>query len=535
MVEREITTDDEGAAQIESQLPVGAYKAVFTTVDPNGNAVTAEENLLVIDPTEQTFGVKIPDHFAARKSSWQPGETFEAIWGTGYEQGRAWVEIFHKGKCVKSFWSSPDSTALSIKFPIEEKHRGGLSLSVTYVRDNRMYSHQHPITVAWENKKLSVKWEHFVSKLQPGGRETWTAIITPPETNQSHDSGAAAQLAAIEMVAAMYDSSLDQFSPHAWQQTLGNFYSDYYHRVPQFTNALGAFRALAHVRTPRNKAGSRYYRRFKTELSPQRRSKQRMMGMYGRASGMREVDAMAPMMSAPMMDANEGLETVNYAVSALAKSSKSLSSKRDEDASGMDRQDTPPADLSKVAIRKNLNETAFFFPNLTSDKDGKVHIEFEVPEALTTWKFMGLAHDAELRTGMLVDEMTTSKDLMVQPNPPRFLREGDQILFPIKVVNQSDQPQSGSVQLLLKDLFNEDDLNEKFGKSSFQRSFEVPAKESRTYTFELNVPDFVGAVVYKAVAGNAVVADGEEGYLPVLSKRILVNESLPLPIRGNQT
>ena len=512
VAEKELATNEKGIVTTEVQLPVGAYKAVFTTADPNGNAVTAETNLLVVDPTAKTFDIKIPDHFAARKSSWQPGETFEATWGTGYKQGRAWVEIFHKRKRVQAYWTSPDTTAHHLKIPIEEKHRGGLSLSVTFVRDNRLYTHQQRIAVPWENKKLTVKWEHFVSKLQPGGRETWTAIVTPPKADDSSDS---AQLAAIEMVATMYDSSLDQFSPHAWQQTLGSFYSDYYHHVPQFANGIGHFNALAYIRSPRNTAGSRYYRRFQHAISVQQRDRRRLAKSQRVYAG---AEIAMSAMAAPVMDGGSESEADKSAyVSELA--------------AGGD----PPVDLSKVAIRKNLNETAFFFPNLRSDKDGKVHIEFEVPEALTTWKFMGLAHDAQLRTGMLVGEMTTSKDLMVQPNPPRFLREGDRILFPVKVVNQSDKPQTGAVQLQLTDGFNENDLNETFGNSPFQQTFEVPAKESRTYTFELKVPDFVGAIVYKAVAGNAAVSDGEEGFLPVLSKRILVNESLPLPIRGNQT
>ena len=529
VVERELETDEKGMGKTEAQLPVGAYKAVFTTADPNGNTVTAETNLLVIDPANKTFGVKIPNHFSVRKNSWQPGETFEALWGTGYEQGQAWVEIFHLNKPVKSWWTDADSTALHLKIPIKEEHRGGLTVSVTFVRDNRLYKQQHYISVPWENKKLTVKWEHFVSNLQPGGRETWTAIVTPPKGSGSNN---VAEHAAIEMVAAMYDSSLDQFTSHNWRQTLGLFYRDSFFRNPDFTNALGYFSQVSVVQQPQNLAGYRDYRRFANELSmfPYPRGRSSSMRRMGGAVYL-GAEVSSGIASRSRLDSDGDNLHVYSSKSKVSRMSSSLSGREglEED------EESPPADLSKVSIRKNLNETAFFFPNLTTDKDGKVRIEFEVPEALTTWKFMGLAHDAELRTGLLVDEMTTSKDLMVQPNPPRFLREGDRILFPVKVINQSDKPQTGSVQLLLKDGFNENDLNETFGNSKFQQTFEVPAKESRTYTFEMKVPDFVGAIVYKAVAGNDAVSDGEEGFLPVLSKRILVNESLPLPIRGNQT
>ena len=148
---------------------------------------------------------------------------------------------------------------------------------------------------------------------------------------------------------------------------------------------------------------------------------------------------------------------------------------------------------------------------------------------------MGMAHDADLRTGMLTDEMTTSKDLMVQPNPPRFLREGDQLYFSVKVTNQSETAQTGVVQLQLGNAFDESSVDEAFGNGASKKTFDVPAKESRSYHWKLNVPDYVGAITYKVVGASETVSDGEEGMLPVLSKRILVTESLPLPIRGNQT
>ncbi len=192
-------------------------------------------------------------------------------------------------------------------------------------------------------------------------------------------------------------------------------------------------------------------------------------------------------------------------------------------------------DLTQVSIRKNLQETAFFYPNLIADGDGRIKIEFEVPEALTTWKFLGLSHDAQLRTALLTDEMTTSKDLMVQPNPPRFLREGDQLYFSVKVTNQSDKAQTGVVQLQLNNAFDESSVDEAFGNSDSKKTFEVPAQQSRSYHWKLNVPDYVGAITYKVVGASDTVSDGEEGMLPVLSKRILVTESLPLPIRGNQS
>ena len=193
----------------------------------------------------------------------------------------------------------------------------------------------------------------------------------------------------------------------------------------------------------------------------------------------------------------------------------------------------PEVDLSTVSARTNLNETAFFYPNLVSGEDGTVRIEFEIPEALTEWKFLGFAHDNELRSALLTGETVTSKDLMAQPNPPRFLREGDSLQFSTRVINQSDQVQSGRAKLSLTDARTGQSLDAQFLSGELEQTFEIPAGQSTSLFWQIDVPDFVGALQYRVVAATEKLSDGEEGVLPVLSRRILVRESLPLPIRGN--
>ena len=141
-----------------------------------------------------------------------------------------------------------------------------------------------------------------------------------------------------------------------------------------------------------------------------------------------------------------------------------------KDESGSDGNTGGP-NLDQVSARTNLQETAFFYPHLIADDNGTVKIEFTIPEALTKWKFLSFAHDTELRTGMLTDEITTSKDLMVQPNPPRFLREGDQLEFSVKITNRGEEPQVGSIRLTLADAATDEDLNEKFGNATLDQPF----------------------------------------------------------------
>src|ERR1039458_7424654 len=219
---------------------------------------------------------------------------------------------------------------------------------------------------------------------------------------------------------------------------------------------------------------------------------------------------------------------------------------------GGSRANAPKPDLNKVTARKNLNETAFFFPQLTSDSNGVVRMTFTMPEALTKWRFLGFAHDTRLRAGLLEAHAVTAKDIMVQPNPPRFLREGDTLEFSVKISNQSDQPQRGAVKLAFSDAATQQSADKllgaqalgvppsggsggapaKAGTPNTEQSFDIPAKESRSYAWRITVPDGAPFLVYKAVASTGTLSDGEEGYLPVLSRRIFVTESLPLPIRG---
>ncbi|GAI53697.1 unnamed protein product, partial [marine sediment metagenome] len=167
-------------------------------------------------------------------------------------------------------------------------------------------------------------------------------------------------------------------------------------------------------------------------------------------------------------------------------------------------------DLDQVSARTNLDETAFFFPHLLSDAEGVVRIEFTIPEALTEWRFLGFAHDNQLRSGFLTGTTVTAKDLMVEPNPPRFVREGDIIEFTVKVTNQSAARQTGKVSLTLADARTLESRDEALGNLSPEQTFDVPSQESRTYSWRLTVPDECDFLTYRAVGATSRLSDGEE-------------------------
>ncbi|HVK16966.1 MAG TPA: alpha-2-macroglobulin family protein, partial [Fimbriiglobus sp.] len=513
------TTDAAGKAELSAKLDDGAYRAVLETADKFDKPVTAREQVTVLNPDAMELKVKVPHLFAAPKWTLEPGQEFRAVWGTGYDAGRAFVEIEHRNKAVQAYWTDAGRTQSIVKQAIDEGMRGGFTVRVTYVRENRAYLEQRHVDVPWTNKELTLKWERFVSKLEPGKKETWTAVVSGPD----------AQGAVAEMVAALYDQSLDAYKPHDWLKRFQVFRQDHSNKQVHFENVAKHLGHVAGGWQPGHKqVDPMVYRSFPADLTAN------LWGYMfeglaapgpGGGGAMPRRAAMPAGRPAPTNAAPQMLASGEFGMAkdgALA----------DQAAA----EPPPPApDLSQVAARSNLAETAFFFPHLVSDDSGTVKLEFTMPEALTKWKFLGFAHDNQLRSGFLGGETVTAKDLMVQPNPPRFLREGDVLEFAVKVTNQSDAQQAGSVRLTFADARTGKPVDADLGNERQDQPFDIPPKEARSFTWKISVPDGLGPITYKAVGAAGKFSDGEEGGLPVLSKRVLVTESLPLPIRGEQT
>jgi uncharacterized protein YfaS (alpha-2-macroglobulin family) len=530
VAERGFTTDIAGSAEYQFELSAGAYRAVLETQDRFGKQVTARLPLEVRDPAAEQFAIPVPYSVTAPTWTVEPGEQFTALWGSGYEQARAFIEIEHRRKLLQSFWTAPDRTQVQVAQKVTEALRGGFTLRVTMVRENRAYTTSQKVSVPWSNKDLTVRWEHFVSKLQPAAQETWTAVITGPE----------AKKAVAEMVAGLYDASLDAYQMHNWPGGFGVFYEDYANLSSQFQNQAKQLQHLQGQWQQRQKDGSMSYRSFPHEIIMNWRGYQ-FLARGGFGGGMAP-GAPAPMAAgAPM----ESMRALNFSADAAAEGApadgmlgmaqtKGAALKADGERAEQ-QVAQPQPDLSKVSARTNLNETAFFFPHLLADKDGQVRLQFTMPEALTEWKFLGFAHDRQLRAGLLTDTVVTAKDLMVQPNPPRFLREGDQVEVTVKVSNQSPTRQTGTVRLTLADARTGQSVDAALGNTATDLQFDIPSQQSKSYSWRLSVPDAMGFLTYKAVGSTGKLSDGEEGFLPVLSRRILVTESLPLPIRGPET
>lgn len=526
--EETFNTSIEGNFACEVKLPEGAYRIKAQSRDRYNTPVNAVADFMVVNSRSESFSIKVPFFFKVTSTDMQPGKDFTAFWATGYGKGPAYIEIEHRNKVVQAFWTAPDKGRVNISMPITEAHRGGFNVRVMQIKENREYLHVQYVPVTWSNKDLKLKFAHMTSKMQPGQKETWKIEI----------SGDQAEKGAIELVAAMYDASLDAFANHSWANSFPVFYTDY-NRINAifanqllslnvWTNNLNSYPGITHrsyPQLPYNIQNDFYNYGYPM-------GGMRMKSMAPSASRGMSMDSLEA--SAPMMKENKSMEMADEESRDSAMNS----------VAGVAPQSARPAppppagseiaepDLNKVVARKNLNETAFFFPQLTTSADGTVAIEFTMPEALTTWKFLSFAHGKTLQAGGLTGETITQKDLMVQPNPPRFLREGDKLSFTAKVTNLSDVEQKGKLRLTLSDTVNDSNRNQEFKLAKDTFEFAVPAGESRSFAWALDVPETPGVVKYSVVGATQNLSDGEEGMVPILSRRIFVTESLPLPIKG---
>lgn len=534
VAERGFTTDKEGNLNPAFKLGAGAYRAILETQDRFGKKVTARLPLQILNPDDTRLAIRIPHLVAAPSWTIEAGKEFSALWGTGYDAGRAFIEIEHRGQMLQRHWTQPGHTQAGVKHAVTAAMRGGFTLHVTQVRENRAYLDSRHVDVPWSNQNLDIRWEHFTSKLQPNQRETWTAIITGPNAGK----------AVAEMAATLYDESLDAFLPHRWPARFSFFRQDYARGQASFANQT---KYLQHILGNWRQDWQSFELTYRS-LPPELTVNLWGYGYFGRNRGLgmapgmmmksaAKAEGMMPMSPAPpasamAMDAAfAGSDKQAANAQAANQSVEREEQLRDGGGAGPGQAAAAP-DLSKVSARKNLNESAFFFPQLVSDKNGEVKLEFTMPEALTRWRFLGFAHDANLRSGLLEAHAVTAKDIMVQPNPPRFLREGDTLEFTVKVSNQTETPQAGRVRLTLNDAATTQSADAVLGNTNPEQNFTIAAKESRSFSWRLKVPDGLGFLTYKAVGASAQASDGEEGYLPVLPRRILVTESLPLPIRN---
>ena len=404
------------------------------------------------------------------------------------------------------------------EWAVTEADRGGFGVSDVFIKDNRMFTHRYNVTVPWTNKELQIRYATFRDKTEPGSAEKWAVSI---------DGSKGSQVTA-EVLTAMYDASLDQFKPQSWSVPL--LYSqrpeiDGWGGIGEFLEVSGRQRYLYQVERPGYTVA---YDRL-LEVGQDHRILINGKAFYNSAVIERrlvagEVDKSVVPLAQTMVrirgSAKYDAGAVQYKTDVKAEESVEAG------ATG----ERPPL----VQIRKNFNETAFFFPDLRTDSLGSVSFSFTMPEAVTRWKWMTLAHTRDLAFGYSEKSVVTQKQLMVQPNVPRFLREGDKMNLSVKVVNLTDSEMTGQMGLQLTDPTTGETADGWFVNRQPNQYFSVAARSSEVVDFPVDIPfQYNRPLTYRIVAQAGNYSDGEEATLPVVSNRMLVTETLPLNMPGD--
>ncbi|MDW8019397.1 MAG: alpha-2-macroglobulin family protein [Chloroherpetonaceae bacterium] len=518
-----------------ASMESGRYLAVVETKDRFGKPIKLERRLTLYSPSDAKPAATLPSFFVIPEArNYEPGETFRFIWGSAYPDVEAYYEIEHQGKIIRSEILKVSNSQKVYDIPIKEEHRGNLSFRIYFVHRYRFYQVQHTIVVPWTNKELRVEWSSFRNKLLPGAEEEWSLKL----------SGLKGEKVSAEMVAALYDASLDAFLPHSWSLSLYPYFSTQGH-----VSAGNAFRAVQaeSAESNWNRYEQPYYQNYDalkdyglffavSEFGG--------MGFVGtgrtglgdaRAGGLGSAALRATARNRTrngVMNGEESTEALMAAPAKQAAATSEVVAIGTETKSAPSAAQKPATDFQSVKVRRNLSETAFFFPTLTTNENGDIIFRFKVPEALTRWKFLGLAHTKDARIGQISAESITQKDVMVQPNPPRFLRENDEIEFPVKITNLSDKDQSGVAMLSLLDATTMKPLPL---TGLGEKPFSVKAGSNVALFWRVKIPEGISAMMYRAVAKAGNFSDGEENVLPTLTDKMLVTETLPLPVRAKQT
>ena len=421
----------------------------------------------------------------------------------------------------KGAWELGDSI-VTLPFTYKEEYASGIVLNYSFVKQGKCYTRMMSIARPLPEKKLNIAWKTFRNRLTPGQKEEWTLKITTPDGKP----------AKAQLMSVLYDKSLDQLAEHSWKMSLGfsQWLPSCYWRsnLKYYTmDLLGIYPTKYYdekqldVDKFDGKFFSYYAYMQAVELSKLERSSGRTVEAVRvqKDELVREEAKVMRIRGSKMVRVGAAAPSANKVFDAVEEMPQFAG------GTGSDAGQF----LDKVQVRENMNETAFFYPALESDNQGNVAINFTLPESVTTWKFMGLAHDKEMRNGLLVDEAVAQKTVMVQPNMPRFLREGDKATIVLKLFNTSDKKVSGNVRMQI--------LDPETNKVVWQKTqnYSIDAEGSATISFDVQGLK-EGVYINKVVAAGNGYSDGEQHYLPVLSNRELMVNTLPITLhqKGEQ-
>ena len=486
-------------------LPSGNYRLKLSAKDTQGRECTAFKNFLLFSLNDKRPPFVITDWF------YQDGLEFDAASpatiyiGSSEKNVYLLYDVFAGNKRLESKRIQLSDSVISFRFPYKKEYGDGILVSMAFVKDGRLYSHNAQIMKPAPEKKLQLKWTTFRDKLRPGQEEEWKLTVLYPDGRP----------AEAEMLATMYDASLDKiYSAHKL-----DFGVDFHYVVPlTYWNTSYMRNAYLYVDFPlkRLRAVPLEYSEL---IIPSTGRMEAVVVGYG---GSPRAALTGSLKIRGRSAANAVMK--QEAVTDMVLQEEMVETSAQENAE-MDSSEEL-AETGDIQIRENFAETAFFYPQLRTNETGEISISFVLPESLTRWKFMGLAHTRNVDYGKIEATATASKEFMLQPNMPRFVRVGDKANIAASLMNLSDKGVKGTVRM---ELFNPE--TEKVFYSQKQK-FDVKGGETGHVNFTFEVSDKYTVMACRMVADGDTFSDGEQRYIPVLTDKQWVTETVPLNVNG---
>lgn len=488
-------------------LPSGRYRMKLSAMDSQGRSCSAQQDFILFSLSDVRLPVETPDWFYEDTSGWEEGKEAALYVGSSQSDVRLFVNVYSGDRRIDARSVPLNREIRKFTYAWRPEYGDGLLVSFAFLREGQLYTHQVTLLRPRPEKKLQLKWETFRDGLVPGGQEEWSLSVADAKGNPVRAA----------LLASMYDASLDKLFAHNWTFSLS-----FSRILPGARPMMVGLGRSAYLYSSMNTvypgqgfnllSEDEYSRLFQPSffgqfsLFPTRMYKAQASSALGRAEGGVRNAVSASVSDVVFEEERVSTDQVSLPTDAAFGEEK--------------EQEAGPA------LRENFSETAFFYPYLRTDSLGKVSFSFVSPEALTEWRFQGFAHTREMDYGQISGTARTSKDFMVQPSLPRFLRMGDQANIPVSLVNLSMEDVSGTVTLRMYD--------PETNRLVFFSTQKFTVKEGQTGTafFTYRVADRYDVLVCKVTADAGKFSDGEQHYLPVLTDKQWMTETLSLQLNG---
>lgn len=486
-------------------LPSGNYRLKLSAKDTQGRECTASKNFLLFSLNDKRPPFVITDWFYQDGLEFDAASPATVYIGSSEKNVYLLYDVFAGNKRLESKRIQLSDSVVSFRFPYKKEYGDGILVSMAFVKDGRLYSHNARIMKPAPEKKLQLKWTTFRDKLRPGQQEEWKLTVLYPDGSP----------AEAEMLATMYDASLDKiYSAHKL-----DFGVDFHYVVPlTYWNTSYMRNAYLYVDFPLKRLRV-VPLEYSELIIPSTGRMEAMVVGYGGSpratlAGALKIRGRSAANAVMNQEAVTDMVLQEEMVETSAQEKVEMGSSEEL------------AETGDIQIRENFAETAFFYPQLRTNEKGEVSISFVLPESLTRWKFMGLAHTRNVDYGKIEATATASKEFMLQPNMPRFVRVGDKANIAASLMNLSDKGVKGTVRM---ELFNPE--TEKVFYSQKQK-FDVKGGETGHVNFTFEVSDKYAVMACRMVADGDTFSDGEQRYIPVLTDKQWVTETVPLNVNG---